>query len=312
MKKITLLLSFIACVAFTQAQTLLVENFDYTAATNLLGQGSWALTGSAATPTIQVTTTSITYSGYPGSGVGNEVTLTNGEDLNKTFAAQTTGTIYLSCLVNVSAAPTNGDYFIHVGASEIGSAFIGRTFVKAAEAGKITFGIMQASGGTVSYTTTTYELNTTYVLILKHDIVSKTSSITINPSFTTEPATGDWLSNSTGTNATANIGSVGIRQPSASAALTAKLDGIRVATSWADLFTTSNVINPSASKFRATVVGNDLQIKNVANGATVEIFSALGSKVQTSVLENGKVSVDNLSKGMYIVRVGKNTQKFML
>lgn len=171
---------------------------------------------------------------------------------------------------------------------------------------------MQASGGTVSYTTTTYELNTTYVLILKHDIVSKTSSITINPSFTTEPATGDWLSNSTGTNATANIGSVGIRQPSASAALTAKLDGIRVATSWADLFTTSNVINPSASKFRATVVGNDLQIKNVANGATVEIFSALGSKVQTSVLENGKVSVDNLSKGMYIVRVGKNTQKFML
>jgi hypothetical protein len=74
----------------------------------------------------------------------------------------------------------------------------------------------------------------------------------------------------------------------------------------------AGVNTPNALKFKATVIGNDLQIKNVANGATVEIFSALGSKVQTSVLENGKVSVDNLSKGMYIVRVGKNTQKFML
>ena len=74
----------------------------------------------------------------------------------------------------------------------------------------------------------------------------------------------------------------------------------------------NSVNTPDALKFKAVVVGNDLQIKNVANGATVEIFSALGSKVQTSVLENGKVSVDNLSKGMYIVRVGKSTQKFML
>jgi hypothetical protein len=157
MKKITLLLSFIACVGFMQAQTLLVENFDYTPATDLLGQGSWALTGSAATPNIQVTATSITYPAYPGSGVGNEVTLTNGQDLNKAFAPQTTGTIYASFIVNVSAAPTNGDYFFHFGAETIGSAFIGRTFVKAdATAGKIVFGILQASGGTATYSTTTY------------------------------------------------------------------------------------------------------------------------------------------------------------
>lgn len=312
MKKITLLLSFVACAMFANAQLLLTENFEYTAGTNLLGQGSWILTGSAATPTIQVTATSISYSGYPGSGVGNEVTLTNGEDLNKTFAAQTAGTIYVSCLVNVSAAPTNGDYFIHVGATEMGSAYIGRTFVKAAEAGKITFGIMQASSGTASYTTTTYDLNTTYLLVLKHDIVSKTSSITINPSFTAEPATGDWLSNNTGTNATANIGSVGIRQPSPSAALTAKLDGIRVATSWATLFPATGLKNVTDSKLEVLVSGKNLLVKNVAEGAEVEIFSAVGSKVQTSAVENGKVSIANLKGGMYVVRSGKLTQKIML
>lgn len=67
-----------------------------------------------------------------------------------------------------------------------------------------------------------------------------------------------------------------------------------------------------ASKFKAIVSGSDLVIKNVANGSTVEIFSALGNKVQTSVLENGKIELNNLSRGMYVVRVGKSTQKFML
>lgn len=313
MKKITLLLSFIACVAFTQAQTLLVEDFDYNANSVLLNQGNWKVTGSnSAAPFINVTASSITYSGYSGSGIGNEVTLTNGEDLYKNFTAQTTGVIYTSFLVNVTAAPTNGDYFIHYGPTDMAAnAYIGRTFVKASREGKIVFGLMQASSGTATYLETVYDLNTTYLIVLKHELAEKRSSIIVNPATTTEPTTG-WLTNDTGNNSTANIGAIGLRQPSLSAALTAKLDGIRVATSWAALFATSNVINPSASKFQALVVGNDLQIKNVANGATVEIFSALGSKVQTSVLENGKVSVDNLSKGMYIVRVGKNTQKFML
>jgi len=53
-------------------------------------------------------------------------------------------------------------------------------------------------------------------------------------------------------------------------------------------------------------------VRNVANGSTVEIFSALGAKVQTSELINGSVGINNLSKGLYIVRVGKNVQKIML
>ena len=312
MKKITLLLSFVVCAMFTNAQLLLTENFDYTAASNLLGQGSWTLTGSAATPAIQVTASSITYSGYPGSGVGNELTLTNGEDLNKVFAEQTSGTIYLSCLVNVSVAPVNGDYFIHVGSTVMGSAYIGRTFVKAdAVAGKIVFGILQASGGTATYTTTTYDLNTTYLVVLKHDIVSKTSSIIVNPAMTTEP-TANWISNNTGTNATTNIGSVGVRQPSASAALTAKLDGIRVATSWSALFPASSLNTTKESKLELIVSGKNLLVKNVAEGSEVEIFSAVGSKVLSAAVENGKVNIVNLKNGMYVVRSGKKTQKIRL
>lgn len=313
MKKITLLLSFVACVAFTQAQNLSVEHFSYATNSELLNQGGWLVTGTnSAAPLITVTASSITYDGYVGSGVGNEVTLTNGQDLYKNFTAKTTGSIYASFLVNVSSAPANGDYFLHFGPTDMAaSAYIGRTFVKAAGDGKIVFGLMQASSGSTTYLETTYNINTTYLIVLKHQITEKTSSITVNPTTTTEPTTG-WLSNNTGNNSTANIGSIGLRQPSASAALTAKLDGIRISTTWADLFTTTGLNSPDANSFKAIVSGSDLVIKNVANGSTVEIFSALGNKVQTSVLENGKIELNNLSRGMYVVRVGKSTQKFML
>ena len=70
--------------------------------------------------------------------------------------------------------------------------------------------------------------------------------------------------------------------------------------------------NPSEDALQAFVSGKNLVIKNAVNGSTVEIFSALGSKVQTSVLEDGRVSLENLSKGLYIVRIGKDTKKFML
>jgi len=75
---------------------------------------------------------------------------------------------------------------------------------------------------------------------------------------------------------------------------------------------TSGVNNPSEDALQAFVSGKNLMIQNAVAGSKVEIYSALGSKVQTSTLEDGKVSLDNLSKGLYVVRIGKKAQKFML
>lgn len=312
MKKITLLLSFIACVGFMQAQTLLVENFDYNANTVLLGQGLWTVTGTnTAAPLVNVTAKSISYASYPGSEIGNEVTLTNGEDLYKNFTAQTSGAVYVSALVNIKVAPANGDYFIHFGPTDMaGNAYIGRTFVKADASGKIIFGLMQASSGTTTYSTETFDIGSTILLVLKHDVVTKTSSIIVNPSMTTEPATG-WLINSTGNNSTANIGSIGLRQPSASAALDMKLDGIRVATSWSALFSTTGVSNANTNSFKAIVSGKNLMLQGVKEGAAVEIYSAIGSKVLSSVVTNGKIDMSSVSKGLYVVRIDKQTQKIL-
>jgi len=315
MKKITLLLSFIACVGFMQAQLLVNENFNYTLGVGLVGQGNWLITGTSTTNPITVTASTITYVNYPSSGLGLEVSLANtGQDANCSFTAQTSGTIYVSALVNITAAQTAGDYFIHIADSPTGTTFFGRTFVKL-DGTKIAFGIQNTSGGTPTqtYTTSTYDLGTTYLLVLKVNVATGESSLIVNPAMNSEPATG-WVTNLSGTGAlpAAGFSAVSLRQGSATNAATLLVDGIHVATSWGGLFNLTSFSNPSTSAFDVTVVGKKLLVKNVVNGSTVEIFSALGAKVQSSELIDGKVSLNNLSKGMYIVRVGKNTQKIML
>ncbi len=84
---------------------------------------------------------------------------------------------------------------------------------------------------------------------------------------------------------------------------------------WDNMFfgeKTTGLTNPTASKLELLVSGKNLLVKNVVEGSVVEIFSAVGSKVQTSAVENGKVSIENLKTGLYVVRSGKMTQKIKL
>ncbi|MBP1677690.1 MAG: hypothetical protein H6Q20_2249 [Bacteroidetes bacterium] len=318
MRKITLLLSLLVCVLYANAQIVITDDFSYTVGSELKSNG-WVGTGS--TPSIVnpilVTASSITYSGYPGSGVGAEVSLTTtGEDLNKSFDAITSGFIYVSCLVNFSAVQATGDYFLHIGDAPTGSSFFGRVLAKLVD-DKVTLGIQNTSGGSAAaptYSSTTYDLNTTYLLVIKVNAATGESFLIVNPTMnSTEPST-DWISNLTGTTAvpTAGFKTVNLRQGSASNAPTLKLDGLKVSKSWAALFTTTNTTNPSANSIFAYVSGKDLVITNVDNQSAVEIYSALGSKVKSAVVENSKVDISDLSKGLYIVRSNNLSQKFII
>ncbi|GHV44052.1 hypothetical protein FACS1894180_4850 [Bacteroidia bacterium] len=55
-----------------------------------------------------------------------------------------------------------------------------------------------------------------------------------------------------------------------------------------------------------------LYVQNVDEGTKVEIYSIVGSKVKTATLNNGMVNVSDLNKGIYIVRVGKVSQKIVI
>jgi len=69
---------------------------------------------------------------------------------------------------------------------------------------------------------------------------------------------------------------------------------------------------PNADLLTVSRSGNTLTVNNVANGSTVEIYSAVGAKVQTAQLVNSTVQLNNLSKGLYVVRVGNQSSKIMM
>ncbi|MBK9357814.1 MAG: hypothetical protein IPN08_10570 [Bacteroidales bacterium] len=175
-----------------------VENFSYTSGT-ALSANCWSVHSSGNNP-ITVQTGTITYPGYLSSGIGGQVTVTGGstgEDVNRTFSPQTSGDVYASFLVNVSSATTTGDYFFHLGQTTIGTTFRGRLFVIRDASNKLAFGIAQSTA-TANYTAYSYDLNTTYLIVLRFNIVTGTSndvaSIYVNPVLNeTEP--GEWLDN---------------------------------------------------------------------------------------------------------------------
>src|SRR5687767_10978011 len=70
------------------AALLLVEDFTYPAGSLLTANG-WSAHSGAGTNAIVTSAPSLTLTGYPGSGVGNAVSLTtSGEDVNRPFAVQ--------------------------------------------------------------------------------------------------------------------------------------------------------------------------------------------------------------------------------
>jgi hypothetical protein len=214
------------------------ENFNYAVGSKLV-DFCWAAHSGAGTNSITVSEGSITYPGYLSSGIGNQVTLTTtGEDVHRQFLAQTSGTVYVSFLANITSATTTGDYFFHVSQSPIGT-FKGRVFVKKDETDKLAFGIAQSTSS-ANYSTFDYDLNTTYLIVLRHEIIegasNDVSSIYINPPLNMSiPMTG-WISNTdaSGTDLT-ELGTVALRKGTAANAPGLILDGLRVSNDWADI-----------------------------------------------------------------------------
>jgi hypothetical protein len=157
-------------------QALLVEDFDYPNGSLLTANGWTAHSGTTNFITVTNPGT-ISYPGYLSSGVGGEVTMLagSGEDDNKTFTQQTSGTIYFSFLVNITSAGS-GNYFFHTGAFVMGTTnFRGRVFAKKDASNNLFFGISNSTT-TANYSTTAYALNTTYLLVLKYEIVTGASN----------------------------------------------------------------------------------------------------------------------------------------
>jgi len=312
MKKITLLLSFVACVVLAQAQApIFVEDFDYPIGDALTAHG-WAKHSGTVTPNDSILVTDgLTFVGYSGSGIGGAANLVgSNKDQNKTFASQTTGTVYVSFMMKAAAINKAG-YFFHLSPSPVTTTFFSRVWINSTGSGMAIGPVVSPAIEPATYSPIV--ASQTYLIVVKLDLTTKVSSLFIFSAIpTTEPTTAQMTYTET---AATSVGGIGLRQYTLSGSTTNEnvvVDGIRVGTSWSSLFGTTGLSTPSVNAFCAIVSGKNILVKNVANGSTVEIFNALGAKVQTSELVNGSVGINNLTKGLYIVRVGKNAQKIML
>ncbi|HQZ83759.1 MAG TPA: hypothetical protein PLR83_11095, partial [Pyrinomonadaceae bacterium] len=232
------------------AAQLFVDDFTY-AAGSLLTNNGWTAHSGAGTNALATVSPGLTLAGYPGSGIGNAVAMTtSGEDANHGFAAQSSGSVYAAFLVNVSEASTTlpGNYFFHFGPDPIGSTFRGRVFAVKDASNNLAFGVSSAATAAagVALTGFTYSMNTTYLIVVKYNIIDGTGNDTVDLFVsTTVPATEPTptLTSIDVSPGDISPGSIALRQGSTATSPTLHIDGIRVGTSWADVTQASTPTN---------------------------------------------------------------------
>lgn len=260
MKKSNLLQSlFVAfLLVFTtlsaHAKLLLNDNFAYNA-TTLLNNGTWVAYGSNPNAPIQLVTPALTYQGYQTEAAGKSVSLDKeslAEDAQTIFSgAITEGNLYYAALINLTEAPTEKAGTImaflqpgYSGALEVGKTGTEFALLSALQTADGQYKLqVSRNNTTVAATEQSYNYGTTYLVVVKYTFVEGTTNdevrLYVNPSIDAEPATADALYNAA-SGSDVSRGLLGFElcqaQSGTKNASILTLDAIRVATTWAELF----------------------------------------------------------------------------
>jgi hypothetical protein len=279
-----LLVLLMAGVAF--GQVLVEENFNFSG--NLTANGWTAHSGSGTNPI--ATTTGLSYSGYLSSGVGNAANVANtGEDVNKSFTAQTTGVIYAAFLAKVDVATAG--YFVNF--VNTATTFAGRVWVQPATT-QFQFGL--SNGSTAAYNTTTnFNIGTTYLCVLKYEFSTSTSSLWVISSGVpaTEVDAGTALLTSVGSGQS-SLSGFALRQYNASQRQV--VDGIRVGQTWSDAVASASV--PSISLSKTTISFGSISTGSTTAEETYNV-SGVNLTADITITAPSGYSVSKVSGGPY-------------
>jgi hypothetical protein len=204
--------------AFSSASTTnSYTSADYTD-NPLIGQDSWAITGTSVVNPIAVANNS--------SGNGNVTLATTGQDVNRVANGSmgaTSGSVYLSADINVTSASSTGDYFLHMG-DGTSTDFFDRLYVKSTGTGTFSMAL-STSSGTPAAGTYGANLNTgtLYHIVAEYDFVAgatnDTATLYVNPASGSDPIVGSGTAYMAGITEGADatdITSVNLRQGSTS------------------------------------------------------------------------------------------------
>ncbi len=200
MKKLFLLLVFIFGLSYLGwPQLLLVDDFTgLTVGANLAGQSGWTKGGSGPDATIG-NSPMLTYANYNGGGGENVIMPSPTGTSSRVYKALTsspapgTNTFYFSFLLRLTATTAaSGNYFMSLGDPGTGTTYFARIFAQTSGAG-FNLGIGKLTN-TATYGTTVFNLNQTYLVVVRYDFVTGSSNdpmyLYVNPVLTAEPTTG--------------------------------------------------------------------------------------------------------------------------
>lgn len=331
-----------------QAQQLFTENFNYTATQALTANG-WIQNGIINTSPVSVSTAGLSFSGYVLSQVGNAATLgTTGQDIFKEAnTSVTAGNLYVSFMMNITSAQAGGDYFAAFLPANNPNGYVGRVYAKLLSNGYFKLGVGKG-GEPAVYGSDSFEIGITSLVVLKYQFISGVSNDSVYLyNFTgtlpvVEPNSS--VASTVGAGApgdAVSLSRIALRQGGTTIAPALTIDGIRMATNWADL-NSATIPDPSTS-FTFTPTGltsanlNWIKAVNYSNAGETQLifikpllpisngfnnrnpsgivadtnFSGIGSTYQNDALakciykgDSNKVSVSGLASGTtYFVEI---------
>lgn len=242
MKKIySSLFVLFAALSISNAQNLLIEEFNYNAGDSL-NQHGWITSSGGATNRILVTSPGLTYTGYPLTA-GNAATLTtSGQDVYKLLNTNvSSGSVYTAFLFNVINARNSGDHFISLGNATSSTSFTARLYVKNSGTGFVV-GLSKGSEGAVYDESNVLTFGTTYLAVTKYTFNPSTdddvaSLYFINGALPATEPSAPTLVNSATSGDLATAARIFLRQGTATSAANVIVDGIKVSTEWSQLLT---------------------------------------------------------------------------
>lgn len=267
MKKRFLPHIFLSCMAsvfaFTVNATIYFDdNFDAYNEGALYNQGGWVKYGTNTDNPIQLTATNLTYDGYQSGATGKAVQLqrsteVSGEDLQKALTTPfipmnlDSKTFYMSFLVNVQDTGTaafitlcDANKTFADGSSGTQKVYVS---IKEGSEGKVKFALGKSSesGTNLVVTTDEYDLNITYLIVLKYIAIPDGLSndqieMFVNPVVSSEAANAPQCTATGGSDIsdTKGIASVQLRQHRTTkiSSPAVIVDAIRIADTWNELF----------------------------------------------------------------------------
>lgn len=295
MKRIFFLIGLFVLSLGSKGQLLLHEPFNYTAdptnGLHLQSSGVWQRLNTG--DSILVDNTSLTYSGLAAS-TGNKVKFEGlGSDNYRIFTSQTSGSVYSSFILNVSALGSldaTGGYFI--GFSETGSNSLFGAVVwtrLSATAGKYNIGIStRSSTSPISWLPTDLDPGTSYFVVTAYDMIAGTANdvarIWLN---TTAIGGSEPAADATSVAATdlLSVERIFLRQDSPAETAATEVDEIRVGTTWASV-TPAASASPSLSISSPLTAFGNVCINTTAgpNSFTISGSNLMSTDVVVSAL----------------------------